>query len=100
VKTIEEYATDLVCNGAESHAEDDLNESGEVVDDEHEAAMDLAIAMARAIRVHADEVIGWARGAQAARAAAADEFDPGAGADELFEAGAAAADLAAEEASL
>jgi hypothetical protein len=50
VKTIEEYAIALVVDGAESHAEDDLNEDGEIEPDHHLEACDLAIRIAHAIR--------------------------------------------------
>jgi hypothetical protein len=60
VKTIEEYAIDLVVDGARSVAEDDLNEDGEIADGDHEAACDLALDIARAIGEHSAEVLAWA----------------------------------------
>lgn len=48
--TVEEYAIDLVCHGTESLAEDDLNENEDIADADHEAACNLAIKIARAIR--------------------------------------------------
>jgi hypothetical protein len=57
MKTIEEYAIELVADGAESCAEDDLNESGDVTDEDHGAAMDLAIKIARAIKANPDAVL-------------------------------------------
>jgi hypothetical protein len=48
--TIEEYAIDLVCVGAEHVAEDDLNEDEQIADADHQAACDLAIDIAHAIR--------------------------------------------------
>lgn len=57
MKTIEEYAIDLVTDGAESVAEDDLNEDGEIADEDHEAAMDLAIEIAHAIKANPRAVL-------------------------------------------
>jgi hypothetical protein len=57
VKTIEEYAIDLVCDGAESTAEDDLNEDEDIADADHRAACDLAVDIAHAIREHPDVVL-------------------------------------------
>lgn len=57
MKTIEEYAIDLVAGAAESTAEDDLNEDGEVADDDHQDACDLAIRIARAIRTNPEAVL-------------------------------------------
>jgi hypothetical protein len=62
VKTIEQYAAELVADGAESHAEDDLNEDGEVNEPDHLAACALALDIVRAIRARPDELIAWARG--------------------------------------
>jgi hypothetical protein len=61
VKTIEEYAIDLVANGAESTIEDDLNEDGEVSDEDHEKARDLAMAIVRAIRTTPGPVLALTR---------------------------------------
>lgn len=47
---IEEYAVKLVADGAESFAEDDLNEDGDIADADHPAAVDLALRISRAIR--------------------------------------------------
>ncbi len=55
--TVEEYAIDLVCTGAEHVAEDDLNESEEIADDHHQEACDLAIAIEHAIRTNPDTVL-------------------------------------------
>lgn len=52
MKTIEEYAIDLVADGATSHAEDDTNEDGEIADEDHEAACDMAIRIAYAIQAN------------------------------------------------
>lgn len=47
--TIEEYAIDLIVSGARSLAEDDLNESEEIAEEDHQAACDLALKLVRAI---------------------------------------------------
>lgn len=57
MKTIEEYAIDLVAGGAESFAEDDLNEDEEIADDHHEAACDLAIRIPHHIRNYPETVL-------------------------------------------
>ena len=57
MKTIEEYAIDLLVSGAESHAEDDLNEDEEVADADHDEACGLAIDIAHAIRANPDVVL-------------------------------------------
>ncbi len=55
--TVEEYAIDLVCTGAEHVAEDDVNEDGDIADEHHHKACDLAIAIAHAIRANPDAVL-------------------------------------------
>ncbi len=55
--TVEEYAIDLVCTGAEHVAEDDLNESEDIADHQHQEACDLAIKIAHAIRANPDTVL-------------------------------------------
>ncbi len=55
--TVEEYAIDLVASGAESVAEDDLNEDGEVADEDHQKACNLAIDIAHAIRDNPDVIL-------------------------------------------
>lgn len=50
MKSIQEYAIDLVADGAESTIEDDLNELGDIAEDDHQAACDLAMDVVRAIR--------------------------------------------------
>jgi hypothetical protein len=55
--TVEQYAIGLVCDGAESTAEDDLNEDGAIADGDHGAACDLAIRIAKAIRKHPEVVL-------------------------------------------
>jgi hypothetical protein len=72
VKTIEEYVIDLVADGAESKIEDDLNEDGEIADDDHEAACDLAMAIVRAIRDNPDALV-------ALTVASEETTEPGAG---------------------
>lgn len=57
LKTIEEYAVELVADGAESFAEDDLNEDGEIANDQHEQACDLAIEIAHAIKAQPEKVL-------------------------------------------
>lgn len=57
MKSIEEYAIDLVASGAESHAEDDMNEDGEIANDDHQAAVDLAVEIAQAIRANPESVL-------------------------------------------
>jgi len=57
MKTIEQYAIDLVASGAESTAEDDLNESEEIADEDHQAACDLAIKIAHFIRKYPHTVL-------------------------------------------
>lgn len=52
MKTIEEYAIELVADGAESLAEDDMNEDGDIAEEDHDAAMDLALRIARGIRAN------------------------------------------------
>ena len=51
------YAMELVAHAAESVAEDDLNEDGELSDTEHDAACDLAIRVAHFIGRHPAEVL-------------------------------------------
>jgi hypothetical protein len=55
--TVEQYAIDLACDAIESCAEDDLNEDGKIAESEHEAALDLAMAIAKAIRKHPQVVL-------------------------------------------
>jgi hypothetical protein len=59
MKTIDEYAVDLVAAGAESFAEDDLNESDEITDENHEEACDLAVRMAQTIRENPEAFHAW-----------------------------------------
>lgn len=64
---IETYAVKLVAEGAESSAEDDLDEDG-VFDDEDDwrEAGDLGVKMARAIGDNAEAFLGWYRSVTAA----------------------------------
>jgi hypothetical protein len=59
VKTIDEYAIELVTDGAESVAEDDLNEDEDIAEDEHEEACVLAIEMAHAIENNQAAFLAW-----------------------------------------
>lgn len=57
-KTVEEYAIDLVVEGAESYAEDDMDENGELDNtDDLRAAITLAIDIAHAIRANPHTVL-------------------------------------------
>jgi hypothetical protein len=58
--TIEQYALDMVLNGAESTVEDDMNEDGEIGEEDHEAACDLGYRIIKVIRANRDVVLGWA----------------------------------------
>lgn len=60
MKTIEEYAIELVADGAISFAEDDLNENEDIADGDHQAACVLAEKIARAIRANPAEVLALA----------------------------------------
>lgn len=55
--TIEEYAIDLAASAIESVAEDDLNEDGQIAEDSHEEACELAIRLARAIRANPERAL-------------------------------------------
>lgn len=61
MKTIEEYAIDMVAAGAESVIEDDLNEDDEIAEADHEAACELGHAIVRAIRANPDAILALAR---------------------------------------
>lgn len=60
MKTIDGYAIDLAATAVTSHAEDDTNESGEIADGDHEAAVWVAQRIARAIRAFPAEVLALA----------------------------------------
>jgi hypothetical protein len=66
VSTIEEYAIDMVASGAESTIEDDLNESGDVSDEDHPAAIALGMSIVNAIRANPDAILALARTADEA----------------------------------
>jgi hypothetical protein len=57
MKTIEEYAIELVANGAESYAEDDMNEDDEIAQEDLRPAIKLAVKIAWAIRANPDAVL-------------------------------------------
>lgn len=57
MKTVNEYAVELVVEGAEHVAEDDLNENGDIDDASHKEACDLAIEIAHAIRGNPQAVL-------------------------------------------
>lgn len=59
--TVAQYAINLVCDGAESTAEDDLNEDGAIADEQHGAACDLAASIAKAIRRNPQVVLELVR---------------------------------------
>jgi hypothetical protein len=61
VKTVEEYAVELVVAGARHVAEDDLNEDGDVADEDHGPACDLALNMARAIEQNPRSFAEWCK---------------------------------------
>lgn len=62
MKTVEEYAIELVVEGAQHVAEDDTNESEEIADADHQAACDLALDMAKAIRENPRAFTEWCEG--------------------------------------
>lgn len=58
---IEDYAITLLHEGGESLAEDDMNESGDIDDNNHGGAVDLSIKMAHAVRDNAEAFLAWYR---------------------------------------
>lgn len=60
MKTIDEYALDLVADGAQSIVEDDMNENEEIADADHEAARQRAYQIIDAIRAFPLIVLGLA----------------------------------------
>jgi hypothetical protein len=57
---IEKYAVSLVGDGAESAAEDDIDEEGVFAsEDDWRAASDLGVKMARAIKTDPESFLGW-----------------------------------------
>lgn len=57
MKTIAEYAVELVVVGAIHVAEDDLNEEDDIAEEDHQAACDLALDIARAIKANPEVVL-------------------------------------------
>lgn len=57
MKTIDEYAIDLIVKGTQHMAEDDTNEEGEIAEENHHAACDLALRIARAIEANPEGVL-------------------------------------------
>ncbi|MEV0214398.1 hypothetical protein [Micromonospora sp. NPDC050695] len=55
--TIEEYAVQLVADGAESYAEDDTNENEDIADEDLRPAIKLAVKIAHAIRANPQAVL-------------------------------------------
>ncbi|WP_433730776.1 hypothetical protein ACQP2Y_20985 [Actinoplanes sp. CA-051413] len=59
---IEKYAVNLVGEGAESVAEDDMDEDGVFADEnDWRTASDLGVKMARAIKDNPDGFLAWYR---------------------------------------
>lgn len=58
---IEKYAMSMLHQGGEGIAEDDLNEDGEISDDDHQEACALSIYMAHAIRDNQSSFLAWFR---------------------------------------
>lgn len=61
MKTVEEYAVELVVVGAIHVAEDDLNEDEDIADEDHGPACDLALKIAAAIKVNPAAFLAWYR---------------------------------------
>lgn len=57
MKTVEEYAVDLVVVGAIHVAEDDLNEEDEIAEEDHGPACKLALEIAAAIKANPQVVL-------------------------------------------
>lgn len=57
----EEYALQMVLSGAESVIEDDLNEDGELTDEQHERSCEFGYALLHAIRYHRSTLLTAAR---------------------------------------
>jgi hypothetical protein len=60
--SVEDYAIELLADGAESTIEDDLNEDGNLSEEEHDEACHLAMAIVQAIRANPQVIIALARG--------------------------------------
>jgi len=57
----EQYALQMVLSGAESVIEDDLNENGELSDEQHERACEFGYTLLHAIRYHRSQLLTTAR---------------------------------------
>lgn len=57
----EAYALQMVLSGAESVIEDDLNEDGELSDEQHTRACEFGYALLHAIRYHRSQLLTTAR---------------------------------------
>lgn len=64
IAAVEEYAMKLVTEGAESTAEDDMNEDGDIAEESHEEAVNLAIDMAHAIYGNPKGFLAWFKATQ------------------------------------
>lgn len=67
MKTIDEYAIDLVINGTQHAAEDDLNEDGEIAEEDHHAACDLALRIADVIETNPEAILALVAAEQLAK---------------------------------
>lgn len=59
--SVDEYAVELVVDGSESLAEDDMNEEEKIYDELHPKACEMAVLMAHAIRDNRDAFLAWVR---------------------------------------
>lgn len=57
----EQCALQMVLSGAESVIEDDLNEDGELSDEQHERSCEFGYALLHAIRYHRSQLLTTAR---------------------------------------
>jgi hypothetical protein len=60
VMTVEEYAIDMVCSGAESYAGDDMNDYDDIAQENWDAAIELAYQIIRAIRANPAAILALA----------------------------------------
>jgi hypothetical protein len=58
---VEQYAIEVVADGAESHREDDLNEDGKLDDAKHAEAIKLAGTIVKAIRANGRAILDLAQ---------------------------------------
>ncbi|WP_033338878.1 hypothetical protein [Catenuloplanes japonicus] len=58
--SIDEYAISVVTDGAESTAEDDLNENDDIAEEDHRAAIARAYRIIWAIRAYPNEILALA----------------------------------------